>query len=100
MNQIVDAGLRNVSLDDKYAATNGAVYLTGTQALVRLPLMQRQRDLAAGLNTGGYISGYRGSQARAMTASSRSGTARGRASTAAVMRSGMPTRRAARRMAA
>ena len=61
MNQIVDAGLRNVSLDDKYAATNGAVYLTGTQALVRLPLMQRQRDLAAGLNTGGYISGYRGS---------------------------------------
>ncbi len=61
MNQIVDAGLRNVSLDDKYAATTGSVYLTGTQALVRLPLMQRQRDVAAGLNTAGYISGYRGS---------------------------------------
>jgi indolepyruvate ferredoxin oxidoreductase len=50
-----------VTLDDKYALETGRVYLTGTQALVRLPLMQRQRDLAAGLNTAGYISGYRGS---------------------------------------
>ncbi len=61
MNKPVEAHLRDVHLDDKYTATSGQVYLTGTQALVRLPLMQRQRDLAAGLNTGGYISGYRGS---------------------------------------
>ena len=50
-----------VTLDDKYVLDSGRVYLTGTQALVRLPMMQRQRDLAAGLNTGGYITGYRGS---------------------------------------
>ena len=50
-----------VTLDDKYVLDTGRVYLTGTQALVRLPMMQRQRDLAAGLNTGGYITGYRGS---------------------------------------
>jgi indolepyruvate ferredoxin oxidoreductase len=50
-----------VTLDDKYILESGRVYLTGTQALVRLPMMQRQRDLAAGLNTAGYISGYRGS---------------------------------------
>ena len=50
-----------VSLDDKYALESGRVYLTGTQALVRLPMMQRQRDVAAGLNTGCFISGYRGS---------------------------------------
>ena len=50
-----------VSLDDKYILESGRVYLTGTQALVRLPMMQRQRDQAAGLNTAGYISGYRGS---------------------------------------
>jgi indolepyruvate ferredoxin oxidoreductase len=50
-----------VSLDDKYKTGLDRVYLTGTQALVRLPLLQRQRDLAAGLNTAGYVSGYRGS---------------------------------------
>jgi len=50
-----------VTLDDKYILESGRVYLTGTQALVRLPMMQRQRDIAAGLNTAGYISGYRGS---------------------------------------
>jgi indolepyruvate ferredoxin oxidoreductase len=50
-----------VSLDDKYALERGRVFLTGTQALVRLPIAQRQRDRAAGLNTGGFISGYRGS---------------------------------------
>ncbi|MEL0002745.1 MAG: indolepyruvate ferredoxin oxidoreductase family protein [Rhodospirillales bacterium] len=53
--------LRNVSLDDKYMLEDGSAFMTGTQALVRLPLIQRQRDLAAGLNTAGYISGYRGS---------------------------------------
>jgi indolepyruvate ferredoxin oxidoreductase len=50
-----------VTLDDKYLLNHGRVFLTGTQALVRLPMIQRQRDLAAGLNTAGFISGYRGS---------------------------------------
>jgi len=49
------------TLDDKYTAEAGRVYLTGSQALVRLPMMQHQRDRAAGLNTAGFISGYRGS---------------------------------------
>ncbi len=53
--------LAAVSLDDKYTAQSGRVFLTGTQALVRLPMMQRQRDAAAGLNTAAFISGYRGS---------------------------------------
>ncbi len=53
--------LREVSLDDKYAAAQGRVFLTGVQALVRLPLAQKRRDRDAGLNTAGYISGYRGS---------------------------------------
>ena len=53
--------LVDVNLDDKYTLDEGRVYITGTQALVRLPMMQRQRDLAAGLNTGCFISGYRGS---------------------------------------
>lgn len=50
-----------VRLDDKYTQIGGRILLSGTQALVRLPLMQRQRDAAAQLNTAGYISGYRGS---------------------------------------
>jgi indolepyruvate ferredoxin oxidoreductase len=50
-----------VTLDDKYTLESGRVFLTGTQALVRLPMMQRRRDEAAGLNTGCFISGYRGS---------------------------------------
>lgn len=49
------------SLEDKYTAAEGWVYMTGIQALVRLPIQQRLRDEAAGLNTGGYVSGYRGS---------------------------------------
>ena len=49
------------TLDDKYQVGSNRFYVTGTQALVRLPLLQRQLDVAAGLNTGGYISGYRGS---------------------------------------
>ena len=53
--------LLNVTLEDKYALASGRVYLSGTQALVRLPMMQRQRDLLAGLNTAGFVSGYRGS---------------------------------------
>ena len=50
-----------VKLDDKYDVEAKSFYLTGTQALVRLPLLQRQLDLRAGLNTGGFVSGYRGS---------------------------------------
>ncbi|HJR75104.1 MAG TPA: indolepyruvate ferredoxin oxidoreductase family protein [Luteimonas sp.] len=49
------------TLEDKFTRTQGRIYLSGVQALVRLPLMQRLRDQAAGLNTGGFISGYRGS---------------------------------------
>ncbi|MCC7549625.1 MAG: indolepyruvate ferredoxin oxidoreductase family protein [Burkholderiales bacterium] len=53
--------LRNVSLDDKYTLQSGRIYITGTQALVRMPLVQHLRDKAEGFHTGGYISGYRGS---------------------------------------
>ena len=53
--------MRDVTLEDKYTLTSGQVYLTGMQALTLLPMLQRRRDLAAGLNTAGYISGYRGS---------------------------------------
>jgi len=48
-------------LADNLWAERGAVFLTGTQALVRLMLMQRAGDAAAGLNTAGFVSGYRGS---------------------------------------
>lgn len=50
-----------VQLDDKYVQEEGRLYLTAMQALVRLPIAQRRRDVAAGLNTAGYITGYRGS---------------------------------------
>ncbi len=53
--------LANVSLDDKYALDRGRVFLTGTQAIVRLLILQQQRDKLAGLDTGGFVSGYRGS---------------------------------------
>lgn len=51
----------NVSLHDKYDLSKSPVLLNGTQALVRLMLMQAARDRAAGHNTAGYVSGYRGS---------------------------------------
>ena len=53
--------IEKATLEDKYTLDSGRVYLSGTQALVRLPMIQRRRDLAAGLNTAGFISGYRGS---------------------------------------
>jgi indolepyruvate ferredoxin oxidoreductase len=53
--------LLEVALDDKYTVGQGRFFVTGIQALVRLPMMQRQRDLAAGLNTAGFVTGYRGS---------------------------------------
>jgi indolepyruvate ferredoxin oxidoreductase len=53
--------LEEISLDDKFTLERGRAFLTGTQALVRLPILQRQHDIKAGLNTAGYITGYRGS---------------------------------------
>src|SRR5712691_7226421 len=53
--------LRFVNLDDKYDLGQSRVFVTGYQALVRLTLMQKERDRRAGLNTGGYVTGYRGS---------------------------------------
>jgi indolepyruvate ferredoxin oxidoreductase len=61
MHSEARGALKGVALDDKYDAVSGLVYMTGTQALVRLPMLQRERDLRAGLNTAGYITGYRGS---------------------------------------
>ncbi|WP_010300575.1 indolepyruvate ferredoxin oxidoreductase family protein [Candidatus Odyssella thessalonicensis] len=57
MSQIV----RHVDLEDKYKLDSGHVFITGTQALVRLPLMQSRLDKKNGLKTAGFISGYRGS---------------------------------------
>ena len=53
--------LDNYDLQDRYVREQGRVFLTGTQALVRLPLVQRALDRRNGLNTAGFISGYRGS---------------------------------------
>ena len=53
--------LNQVSLDDKYALDSTRAYMTGIEALVRLTILQRQRDADAGLNTAGFVSGYRGS---------------------------------------
>src|SRR6476661_1514712 len=49
------------ALDDNLTRSRGRVFLTGTQALVRLLCMQKQLDEANGLNTAGFVSGYRGS---------------------------------------
>lgn len=57
-NSVLDS---DYTLEHKYSREKGRIYLSGVQALVRLPLMQRLRDEAAGLNTAGFISGYRGS---------------------------------------
>ncbi len=53
--------LETVTLDDKYALARGRAFMSGVQALVRLPILQRTRDALAGLNTAGFVSGYRGS---------------------------------------
>ncbi|MCV2356850.1 indolepyruvate ferredoxin oxidoreductase family protein [Paucibacter sp. B2R-40] len=53
--------LRDYKLSDNLAATSGAVFLTGTQALVRLLLAQKAQDESKGLHTAGFVSGYRGS---------------------------------------
>lgn len=63
--QSIDEALRKalseVTLDDKYTLERGRAFMSGTQALVRLPMLQRMRDQQLGLNTAGFISGYRGS---------------------------------------
>ncbi len=53
--------LEAVTLDDKYSLDYGSAFMSGVQALVKLPMLQRLRDQLAGKNTAGFISGYRGS---------------------------------------
>ncbi len=53
--------LETVTLDDKYSLDHGRAFMSGVQALVKLPMLQRQRDALQGKNTAGFISGYRGS---------------------------------------
>jgi len=57
----VRKALQSVTLDDKYSLAQGRAFMSGIQALVRLPMLQQQRDAAAGLRTAGFVSGYRGS---------------------------------------
>jgi indolepyruvate ferredoxin oxidoreductase len=61
MKQATSRQLRKVSLEDKYTLEQSRAYMTGVEALVRLPMLQHQRDTARGLNTAGFVSGYRGS---------------------------------------
>ena len=61
MKQAPSQRLRQVSLEDKYTLDQARAYMTGVEALVRLPMLQHQRDAARGLNTAGFVSGYRGS---------------------------------------
>src|SRR3954468_10770415 len=58
---LTEGGFGAVSLDDKYDLSKDRVFLTGTQAIIRLLLMQRERDRREGFNTAGFVSGYRGS---------------------------------------
>ena len=53
--------LHPVSLDDKYDLAQARIFVTGYQALIRACLMQKARDRREGINTGGYVTGYRGS---------------------------------------
>ncbi len=61
LSEALERALKEVTLDDKYALERGRAFMSGTQALVRLPMLQRDRDLRAGLNTAGFVTGYRGS---------------------------------------
>ncbi|MEZ5890160.1 MAG: indolepyruvate ferredoxin oxidoreductase family protein [Xanthobacteraceae bacterium] len=61
MDQTVKSGLRSVRIEDRYDLNERSVFLSGTQALVRLLIEQRAADARAGLNTAGFVSGYRGS---------------------------------------
>ncbi|UWR02287.1 indolepyruvate ferredoxin oxidoreductase family protein [Ruegeria conchae] len=57
----LDRNIRTYQLNDRYSLTQGRVFLTGTQALARIMMDQARRDRQAGLNTSGFVSGYRGS---------------------------------------
>ncbi len=59
--EAVRRALESVTIDDKYQLESGQAFMSGVQALVRLPMLQVRRDAAAGLKTGGFVSGYRGS---------------------------------------
>jgi indolepyruvate ferredoxin oxidoreductase len=61
LDAALQRALASVTLDDKYTLARGRAFMSGTQALVRLPMLQRERDRRAGLNTAGFVSGYRGS---------------------------------------
>jgi len=61
LSPAAQTALRTVTLDDKYTVDKGQIFLSGVQMLARLPMLQKARDLRAGLNTAGYVSGYRGS---------------------------------------
>ncbi len=61
LSEALRRALEEVTLDDKFALERGRAFMSGTQALVRLPMLQRDRDLRAGLNTAGFVTGYRGS---------------------------------------
>ncbi|MFT7286322.1 MAG: indolepyruvate ferredoxin oxidoreductase [Halieaceae bacterium] len=61
MGKTAMRGIKKVSLDDKYALDTTRAYMTGIEALVRLPMLQHQRDQQRGLNTAAFVSGYRGS---------------------------------------
>ncbi len=52
---------QNIQLSDKFTVSQGRIFINGVQVLVRLPVIQQALDKKAGLNTGGFISGYRGS---------------------------------------
>ena len=61
MGKDQSTAIHKVSLDDKYALDSARAYMTGIEALARLPMLQHQRDQRRGLNTAAFISGYRGS---------------------------------------
>ena len=61
LSEAMRRALADVSLDDRWTLEKGRAYMNGTQALLRLAMLQRQRDQMAGLNTAGFITGYRGS---------------------------------------
>ena len=61
LDPVYQSALRDVALADKYDLNKSTVFVSGAQAMVRLCLLQAEKDRAAGLNTAGYVTGYRGS---------------------------------------